>query len=433
QIKNMSAGSPPTVISQFDYTYRQDRSIDTWTVNQGSGATTWTFGYDGARQLTQADRRSGSTLLESNVYGYDPAGNRTQVGTGTTAPKNYAVNNLNQLSSERDYGKTTFSGAVNEPATVTVNGQPAKVTSTDGGAPYRFEAVVDLDAGANTVVVQAEDGQNNTSTKSYSVTTTGTGKTFEYDTNGNLRYEKQPNGTVIREYRWDQQNRLVRYLQGTHESVYEYDGMSRRLRIKELTSSVETKNETFVWCGSRICQKRGGSTVLRNYFEQGFEEGTTDYFYSRDRLGSVREVVGNDGTTIASRLSYDPWGRLTETGSGAQSDFGFTGHYRDRTTNLVLAWWRAYDPAIGRWLSLDPLGILGGVNLYGYVANNPTSHVDPSGLTLEGCLAAAIAFYWSCLWSTGNSLDCASRTGELIELCFRRNPSPKPPPPSQCN
>jgi hypothetical protein len=103
----------------------------------------------------------------------------------------------------------------------------------------------------------------------------------------------------------------VRTVIGTHDSVYEYDGESRRVRIKELTSSVETKNEVFVWCGSRICQKRSstGSTVLRSYFGNGFEEsGTTDYFYTRDHLGSVREVVGSDGTTIASRLLFSPWG-----------------------------------------------------------------------------------------------------------------------------
>ena len=57
QIKNLSSGTTPTVISQFDYTYRQDRSIDTWTVNQGSGATTWSFGYDGAQRMTWATRR----------------------------------------------------------------------------------------------------------------------------------------------------------------------------------------------------------------------------------------------------------------------------------------------------------------------------------------------------------------------------------------
>src|SRR5690606_4350782 len=97
QIKHMSAGPSPTVLSQFDYTYRQDHAIDTWKIDQGSGATTWTFGYDGARQLTSATRRDASqTVLESLFYSYDKAGNRIQLGTETTAPRNFEVNNLNQ-------------------------------------------------------------------------------------------------------------------------------------------------------------------------------------------------------------------------------------------------------------------------------------------------------------------------------------------------
>ncbi len=349
-------------------------------MDQGGGTKTWTFGYDGARELTTATLRDGSqALLESHSYGYDKAGNRIQVGDGTNAPRNYEVNNLNQLLSERDHGRTTFAGYVDEPATVKVNGKPAKVMSTDGGAPFRFEALVDLDAGANTVVVEAKDGNNNVATKTYAVTTTGTSKTYEYDANGNLRYEKMPNGAVVREYRWDQQNRLVRMLEGTHESAYEYDGASKRVRITEKENGTQTKDERFVWCGSKICQKRSGSTVVRNFFEQGFEEGTSDYFYTRDHLGSVREVVGSDGTTIASRVSYDPWGKSTEMGSGTLTDFAFTGHHFDRASNLSLAWWRAYDPQLGRWLSKDPLGLAGGVNLYGYVANDPINLIDPDG------------------------------------------------------
>jgi RHS repeat-associated protein len=79
-------------------------------------------------------------------------------------------------------------------------------------------------------------------------------------------------------------------------------------------------------------------------------------------------------------VSYDPWGKITETGSGALSDFAFTGHYIDRPTGLALSWWRGYDPNIGRWLSKDPIGLRGGVNLYAYVDNNPIEHTDPAGL-----------------------------------------------------
>ncbi|MBX3203341.1 MAG: hypothetical protein KF894_34775, partial [Labilithrix sp.] len=120
---------------------------------------------------------------------------------------------------------------------------------------------------------------------------------------------------------------------------------------------------------------------IRSYFKEGFEEsGTIDYFYTRDHLGSVREVVGSDGTTIASRVSYDPWGKITETGSGALTDFAFTGHHFDRPTGLGLTWWRGYDPKLGRWLSRDPIGLAGGPNLYAYVGSDPVNAIDPFGL-----------------------------------------------------
>jgi RHS repeat-associated protein len=89
--------------------------------------------------------------------------------------------------------------------------------------------------------------------------------------------------------------------------------------------------------------------------------------------------VGSNGTTVASRLSYDPWGKVTETGSGAVSDFTYTGHYFDRPTGLNLAQYRGYDAGLGRWLSRDPLGLQGGLNLYGYANNSPVQYVDRTG------------------------------------------------------
>jgi hypothetical protein len=71
--------------------------------------------------------------------------------------------------------------------------------SNDGGAPYSFESLVSLDAGANTVVVEAKDGKNNTATKTYAVTATGTAKTFEYDANGNGSTRSIAAYTVARE------------------------------------------------------------------------------------------------------------------------------------------------------------------------------------------------------------------------------------------
>jgi YD repeat-containing protein len=107
--KHLNSATTPAVISQFDYTYRPDRSIETTAVRQNGVTNTWTYGYDGANQLTAVTLRNASqVILESNFYAYDKAGNRTQMGNTTTAPSNAEVNNLNQHLCLRPFWPTTF-------------------------------------------------------------------------------------------------------------------------------------------------------------------------------------------------------------------------------------------------------------------------------------------------------------------------------------
>ncbi|MGH7592656.1 MAG: RHS repeat-associated core domain-containing protein [Gemmatimonadales bacterium] len=49
---------------------------------------------------------------------------------------------------------------------------------------------------------------------------------------------------------------------------------------------------------------------------------------------------------------------------------------------------RQYDPATGRWLQEDPMGIAGGVNLYQYTGNDPNSFSDPFGLQSDSSSTA---------------------------------------------
>ena len=176
-------------------------------------------------------------------------------------------------------------------------------------------------------------------------------------------------------------------INGTRTSEFSYDGLDRRVRIIETENDVEQSNHVFIWDGSQIAQKRdsAGSTVQRNYFADGFSahsaSSAVNYFYTKDHLGSIREVVASDGLTIEAVYDYSPWGEVTKVGgSGVESDFLYTGHFYHDESDLHLTLYRAYDPALGMWLSRDPIAENGGINLHAYVGNNPVNYWDPYGL-----------------------------------------------------
>ncbi|WP_345945850.1 RHS repeat-associated core domain-containing protein [Pseudomonas sp. 15A4] len=99
-------------------------------------------------------------------------------------------------------------------------------------------------------------------------------------------------------------------------------------------------------------------------------------------------MTDQNGNTAWS-AQYKAWGEAQEQRSkfaqqiGLTNPIRFQGQYHDHETGLHYNRHRYYDPKVGRFISKDPIGYSGGLNLYHYVPN-PTGWIDPLGLAKIG-------------------------------------------------
>ena len=427
-------------IARHDYTYDSLGRIGTWKrraplANPGTTHEyEWTMTHDFANQLTGVVERSLSgALLGGWTYGYEAAGNRySSMHTGadgsTATATTTTHNNMNQITGIGGGGRTKVAGTLNEPGKISVGiaGQgtrPARML-----ADNRFEADLALPAGNSTLAVEAVDNSGNHSSYRYSVDVAAqTACAPTHDADGNMTSDG------VKAYEWDSLNRLTKitWVEGV-TTEFKYNALGQRAERIETDGSTVV-HHCYLYDGIYLVERRTGTdpdeaTADRRYFANGEQrwDGTAwqSYYYCRDHLGSVREVLTSEGTLVA-RYDYSPYGeRITryEASGFSACDLGFTGHITLPSpvvgqTELALAHYRVYNPVMARWLSQDPMGERNGINLYAYVQCNPLVATDPLGLQGIPTPVNAAIGYPSAAWGRGEyERHCAESSSEATTM-----------------
>jgi RHS repeat-associated protein len=216
------------------------------------------------------------------------------------------------------------------------------------------------------------------------------GTHYKYDARSNL-IEKQQ-GEQTTKFTWDGFNRLSKISSQTGETKYFYDVFGRRIGKENALGRTE-----FIWDGDVIALEKTADQTRHYLFEpnsfiplaQIVEKGESSHtaYYHVDQLGTP-QILSDEKGEIAWNAEYKAWGEAQVVISEAAKEAGinnpirFQGQYFDEESGLHYNRHRYYDPEIGRFISSDPIGLMGGLNTHAY-APNPTGWTDPLGLASQ--------------------------------------------------
>ncbi|MFN2398929.1 MAG: RHS repeat domain-containing protein [Gemmatimonadaceae bacterium] len=264
-------------------------------------------------------------------------------------------------------------------------------SAATGGDTFSYDAVGNVTGGVmggQTITTGYKVGNRDTLFR-------GVAHTFDLD--GNVA----SSGSV--QYHWSADGILDSVIAGTVRLRYEYDALGRLVK-RSRNGSVE---RIFLWSGDQLIAELNGTGTQRigeyAYFPgidrpYAFLKGTTTVssisFFAQDVAGNVLGI--HSGSTVQQHYTYDALGaQTTLVNTLPENRLGWKGLvWEPDSTRLYFMRARWYDPVQGRFMSEDPIGLAGGINMYAFAGADPINGWDPFGLDCTvpkpWCLATVI-------------------------------------------
>lgn len=341
---------------------------------------------------TGIDKPDTSTPVEFSHYKYDPVGNLTAVSTSygrDPARTDTQCVTLDPLRRITEAWTNTTSECATAPSASVVGGPDAYWTSYtyDALGNRRTETQHQTAGGPSTDTVRTYTAPAPGTHSLPKVTQTGSAphdESFVYDQTGNTT--ERTIGTTKQNLIWDDEGRLQSLTQGTNSDSYRYDTEGQRFIRRDSTGTT-----LYLPGGNELHVDKVGLVAGSRYYSTGTKtiavrNGAKLTFLFSDQHGTGTTQITTDAAQTVSQRKTTLFGAPRGTqAAGWTGDKGFVGGTKDADTGLTHLGAREYDPAIGRFISVDPLMDLGDpqqAHGYTYANNNPLTFTDPDGLKL---------------------------------------------------
>jgi RHS repeat-associated protein len=214
-------------------------------------------------------------------------------------------------------------------------------------------------------------------------------------------------GALLFDVTWNSLGQLTQATVNGVVTTYGYDGFDRRAR--KTVNGVATR---YLWDDDNlVAELDGNGNPIREYsYYPGIDrphavrrssDGAVFYYVSEEP-GHVVGLV-NASNQVVNTYEYEPFGGVVAQTEQLAQPFKFAGREYDAETGLYFMRSRYYDPQLARFISEDPIGIEGGLNVFAYVNDDPANTTDPYGL---------------CGYLLDDDSDCAGGGGPTLPTMY---------------